>query len=216
MLDMLAGALLLPLFFYFAYNFRLLTVLILTLLTSIAFACFQFYSLYDQVGIFPFLGLLSGIIVIHMEKHRLNENFSSFSLAYKVIGTITIATSLYAMSLEFFVSAFVKAHLYGTGPLWIFYIATAVLGSYVISKKYNDLSTIVRENFTWLVLDVLVFILLLVPLSKSILFTVTNVSLFIWATLIICQGYITNDKFYIYVGILTLIAFVTSKTLALL
>ncbi|MBO8138514.1 MAG: hypothetical protein H0Z40_10340 [Desulfotomaculum sp.] len=214
---MLGTAFLYAAVFYFTYKIQSSTVLLTALLGSSMYITAQFYLLYrDACGpkpaaaIVPLVGLLVGLITVHMSKHSINKHIKKHLKIFKGVGTAVTAVSIFALSFPFFLDGFQQIYRIGTGPLWVLYILSALLGSYVISSEGKNFSVMMEENSPWLLLDVLIFIILLIPFNEIVLFKIINTFVIAWSYTNIKLGYRTADKLHTACGVLLIIMFFIS------
>lgn len=206
---MFLGALLFGWLFLLIYRLRSYIVLIGAIFSVVLFVTTQVYFIYEQSfgtqearSLIPFILLLLGFVFVHISKHSINLT-NNFAYIYKVIGTVIVAVSLYTMSLEFFAQGFsqIREYKFSTGPLWILYILTALLGSFIISSRGESFKVMVRENSPWLLLDAMVFIILLIPMKWFALLITINLFGALWAIDLVRVGFSTRNRFYIIIGL---------------
>ncbi|MEG3071431.1 MAG: hypothetical protein RQM92_11940 [Candidatus Syntrophopropionicum ammoniitolerans] len=60
----------------------------------------------------------------------------------------------------------------------------------------------IKENYAWLAVDALIFIMLLVPIPEMVLLIGLNLLMFIWALLLIISAYQTQDSLFFVLGMI--------------
>ena len=197
--------------FYLTYTLRSSFTLVIGLISLTIFLNTEIYLIltdnyrFDAAGsLIPFVLLLIGSSLVYMSKHPVNEFIKNFPFIYKFLGVVLTGASLFIMSLEFFAYDFIKLRHSGAGFVlfWILYIAVAVLGAYAISRHSTNIKEIVKENYAWLAVDVLVFSILLVPFNGLTLMIILNLFMFIWALSVIISAYQTQSNLYFILGMI--------------
>lgn len=203
--------------FYLAYNLRSSFVLAVTLISAAIFANTEIYLIladnyrFNEAGsLIPFVLLLLGSAYVYMSKHPINEHIGDFPLIYKFLGVTLTGAALFIMSLEFFAHDFVKLRQSGAGYVlfWVLYIAVAFLGAYAISRRSTDIKEVLKENYAWLAVDALIFILLLIPFKEMTLMVGLNLFMFIWALLIIISAYQKQSSLFFILGMIAFYLYV--------
>lgn len=197
--------------FYLTYTLRSSFALVVSLISATIFVNTEIYLIltdnyrFDAAGsLIPFVLLLIGSSLVYMSKHPVNEYIKNFTFVYRFLGVALTGASLLIMSLEFFAADFIKMRQSGAGYalFWVLYIVVAFLGAYAISKRSTDIKEVLKENYTWLVVDALIFIVLLVPFNEITLMIIFNLFMFIWALLVIISAYQTQNSLYFILGMI--------------
>lgn len=195
--------------FYLTYTLRSSFALVISLISLIIFINTEIYLLltdnyrFDAAGsLIPFVLLLIGSSYVYMSKHHVNEKIKNFPFIYKFFGVVITGAALFIMSLEFFAHDFIEMRHSGAGFVlfWVLYIAVAFLGAYAVSRRSSNLKEIVKENYAWLAVDALVFIILLAPFNELTLMIILNLFMFIWALSVIISAYQTQSNLYFILG----------------
>jgi uncharacterized membrane protein len=197
--------------FYLTYTLRSSFTLVIGLISLTIFLNTEIYLIltdnyrFDAAGsLIPFVLLLIGSSLVYMSKHPVNEFIKNFPFIYKFLGVVLTGAALFIMSLEFFAYDFIKLRHSGAGFIlfWVLYIAVAVLGAYAISRHSTNIKEIVKENYAWLAVDVLIFSILLAPFNGLTLMIFLNLFMFIWALLVIISAYQTQSNLYFILGMI--------------
>ncbi|MDD2553663.1 MAG: DUF2157 domain-containing protein [Desulfotomaculaceae bacterium] len=197
--------------FYLTYTLRSSFALVVTLISVAIFVNTEIYLIladnYRFVfagSLIPFVLLLIGSAYVYMSKHPVNVHTRNFPLIYKFLGVTLTGAALLFMSLEFFADDFVKLRQNGAGYImfWVLYIAVAFLGAYIISKRSTDIKEVIKENYTLLAVDALIFIILLVPFKEITLMIGLNLFMFIWALLVIISAYQAQSRLFFILGMI--------------
>lgn len=205
-----AGMVLFAAVYYLTYTYRSAFSLVITLVSSLIFFNTEIFLLIEKnlhfkeaFALIPFIMLLAGSSVVYLSRHPVN-NIRYFSFIFNTVGLLTVGIALLLMSFEGFARNFVSIHSHwdGMALLWILYIATAVLGAYVLSRRVDYYRVILKENSPWLILDVVVFAILLVPFKEFYLAVILNLLMFTWALSVIVWGFQAHSNLYFTVGII--------------
>jgi uncharacterized membrane protein len=197
--------------FYLTYTLRSSFSLVVSLISVCVFINTEIYLIltdnyrFDAAGsLIPFVLLLLGSAYVYMSKHPINEYNNNFSFTYRFMGVALTGAALFIMSLEFFAYDFIKMRQSGAGYVlfWVLYIAVAFLGAYAISRRSTDIKEVLKENYAWLAVDALVFIILIIPFSGLTLMIILNLFMFIWALLVIISAYQTQSSLYFILGMI--------------
>lgn len=203
---MLFGAL-----FYLTYHLRSSFALVIGLISAAIFISTELslllndnYRFDNAAYLIPFILMLIGSSIFYISELPVNYNIEYFPFIYKLIGIVTAGISLLFMSFAFFPPHFIELRHSGAGFVlfWVLYIAVAVLGAYAMSRYSRDFKIIIKENFAWLAIDALAFIMLLVPLSETTLLLALNIFIFIWALAVIISGYQTQSNMHFTLGLI--------------
>jgi uncharacterized membrane protein len=195
--------------FYLTYALRSSFALVFSLISVAIFINTEIYLVladnyrFDAAAsLIPFVLLLIGSSYVYMSKHPVNALGKNFPLIYKFLGVALTGVSLFIMSLEFFAYDFIKMRHCGAGfaLFWLLYLAVAVLGAYAISRRGTDIKEVIRENYPWLAVDALVFIMLLAPFNGLTLMIILNLFMFIWALLLIISAYQFQSSLFFILG----------------
>jgi uncharacterized membrane protein len=195
--------------FYLTYTLRSSFALVFSLFSAAIFVNTEIYLIltdnyrFEAAGsLIPFVLLLMGSLFVYMSKHPVNETIGSFPTIYRLLGVALTGVSLFVMSLEFFAYDFIKMRQNGAAfaLFWLIYLAVAALGAYAISRRGTSIKEIVKENYAWLAVDALVFIMLLAPFSGLTLMIILNLFMFIWALLLIISAYQAQSNIYFILG----------------
>ncbi|MFX4262339.1 DUF2157 domain-containing protein [Pelotomaculum propionicicum] len=197
--------------FYLTYTLRSSFALAVTLISAAIFVNTEVYLILadnyrfgDAGSLIPFVLLLIGSSYVYMSKHPVNEYIRNFPFIYKFLGVALTGISLLIMSLDFFAPDFVKLRHSGAGYVlfWVLYIAVAFLGAYAISRRSASIKEVLKENYTLLAVDALVFTMLLVPFKSLTLMIILNLFMFVWALLIIISAYQAQNSLYFILGMI--------------
>lgn len=205
--------------FYLTYTCKSSFALVLTLISSIVFINTEAYLLLQEnfrfdgaVNLIPYILLLTGSSVVYISRHPVNS-IRHFPFIFNIIGIFTVGLSLFMMSLEHFSKYFLGFRQHGEGMalLWVLYIITAVFGAYALSRRGDSFKVITRENFAWLAVDVLAFVMLLVPFNQFYLAVTLNLFIFVWALSLIVSGFQLQNSLYFTLGIIFFNFFVITE-----
>lgn len=197
--------------FYMTYTLRSSFSLVVSLISVCIFINTEIYLIltdnyrFDAAGsLIPFVLLLLGSAHVYMSKHPINEDNRKFSFIYILFGVTLTGAALFIMSLEFFAYDFIKMRQSGAGYVlfWVLYIAVAFLGAYAISRRSANIKEVLKENYAWLAVDTLVFIILLIPFNGLTLMIILNLFMFIWALLVIISAYQNQSSLYFILGMI--------------
>ncbi|TEB09653.1 DUF2157 domain-containing protein [Pelotomaculum propionicicum] len=206
--------------FYLTYTLRSSFALVVSLISVCIFVNTEIYliladnySFKDAGSLIPFVLLLIGSSYIYMSKHPVNELLKNFPFIYKFLGVVLTGASLFTMSLEFFAYDFIKMRQSGAGYVlfWVLYITVAFLGAYAISRRSTKIKEVLKGNYTWLAVDALVFIMLLIPFNGLTLMIILNLFMFIWALLVIISAYQTQSSLYFILGMVAFNLYVLAE-----
>ncbi|NQS76749.1 MAG: DUF2157 domain-containing protein [Peptococcaceae bacterium] len=197
--------------FYLTYTLRSSFALVVTLISGAIFVNTTIYLLLadnyrfaEAASLIPFILLLLGSAYFYLSKHQVNEGLVNFPYIYRFLAVVLTGGALFFMSLDFFARDFIQLRQSGAGYIlfWILYIAVALLGSYTISRLTTDIKVAIKENYAWLAVDALIFIMLLVPIPEMVLLIGLNLLMFIWALLLIISAYQTQDSLFFVLGMI--------------
>lgn len=195
--------------FYLAYTLRSSFALVFSLISVTMFAIFEIdlilfnnYRFNEAGSLVPLIMLLAGSSLVYMSRHPVNETIRNFPMIYKLLGVLLTGLSLFLMSMEFFAADFIKLRHSGAGYVlfWVLYVFVAFLGAYAISRRSTDIKEVLKDNYPWLAVDALIFIILLAPFNELTLMIILNLFMFVWALLIIISAYQAQSSLYFILG----------------
>lgn len=204
--------------FYLTYSQRSPFALAVGLLSAVLFVAIEMVLFLEKSSgssDSPFLVflvlLLTGRTIVFLARHPVNK-IKYFSLIYAVTGIVLTGVSLYAMSFEFFASGLTEMHQKGlnVGPLWALYLLSAAVCAYLIARDGGPGAGL-RKNLFWVLLDLAVLIMLLVPVDKTALMIALNLLLFVWALWVIVTGYQAQNSVHFTLGILAFLIFTITE-----
>ncbi|KJS16919.1 MAG: hypothetical protein VR69_07000 [Peptococcaceae bacterium BRH_c4b] len=203
--------------FYLTYSMPSPFALAAVIISAVAFVATEIFLILENnnnasdlaFSVFIVL-LLCGQLLTRLSRHPVNQ-ISYFAVIFEITGIIISGIALFAMSFEFVARGFYEMHNMNMAAFWILYLLAASAGLYLAFRDRAGLIAKVKENLVWMVMLLVIFILLIAPVSKMAIMITLNLLMFVWALSVIISGYQKQNSVYFTLGIFAFLIFTTTE-----